>query len=227
MESAIAPELIPASILTLWAAGVAAGGAWVASRAIVGRGFDWLVGGTAAVLSASAGWAGAEWPAWIAAGACVAAVVVGGRRWPVAILLGGGAAASFVAASQLGSPLSAFTGSLALGGITAEMLLGHWFLVDPRLPRSALRALAAVGIGGTIFDAALGVTGLGGLALATVAGLGFLTAVLMVLVYLALRERGYAGVMAATGLSYLAVLTGLGAVAASRAAAIGVLPGLS
>jgi hypothetical protein len=38
----------------------------------------------------------------------------------------------------------------------------------------------------------------------------------MVMVYSALGERGYAGVMAATGLSYLAVLTSTGAVVLGR-----------
>ncbi|MDP2624135.1 MAG: hypothetical protein Q8Q29_10090, partial [Actinomycetota bacterium] len=39
---------------------------------------------------------------------------------------------------------------------------------------------------------------------------------LMVAVFFALRERAYSGVMAATGLSYLALLTSIGAVALAR-----------
>src|SRR5690606_12177971 len=51
--------------------------------------------------------------------------------------------------------VSAFTATLALGGVTGEMALGHWYLVDPRLPRGALRWLAIAGIGGLIAEAAL------------------------------------------------------------------------
>ena len=42
------------------------------------------------------------------------------------------------------------------------------------------------------------------------------SALLMVGVWLALAETGYSGVMAATGLSYLAVLTALGAAVLGR-----------
>jgi hypothetical protein len=39
----------------------------------------------------------------------------------------------------------------------------------------------------------------------------------MAAVFFALRERGYSGVMAATGLSYLAVLTSIGSAVLGRA----------
>ena len=45
------------------------------------------------------------------------------------------------------------------------------------------------------------------------AGMGIL---MMVGVWFSLKEKGYEGVMAATGLSYLAVLTTLGSVAMGR-----------
>lgn len=212
----------------MWAAGVAAGGAWVASQRIVGRGFDWLVAGTASVLAAAAAWAGGGPWAIVAAVSAMIAAVLGGRRIPVVASLIASAVTALLSAALIDSWLLAVTGSLTLGGITVEMLLGHWFLVDPRLPRSALRTLASLGALGAGTD--LAVSFLGGIEglvpVSATLSLGVVTLVLMVLVYLALRERGYSGVMAATGLSYLAVLTGAGAVAASRAALVGSFLGL-
>ena len=118
------------------------------------------------------------------------------------------------------------TATLALGGVTGEMMLGHWYLIDPRLPRGALRALAGVAIAGLAVDALMLMSaGLpaGG---ATVA-FWVLTAtsvVLMAAVIAALRYPAYAGVMAATGLSYLAVLTTLGGVFLGRVLVAGMGP---
>jgi Kef-type K+ transport system membrane component KefB len=106
------------------------------------------------------------------------------------------------------------------------MLLGHWYLIDPKLPRSALRTLAYAGILGLLAEAGLQLslsTGMGG------GGWGFwillaTSVVLMVAVIAALRYPAYSGVMAATGLSYLALLTTLGAVFVGRAMAAGLGP---
>jgi hypothetical protein len=129
-----------------------------------------------------------------------------------------------IASVEAGSPMTlAVTGAVALGAITTEMMLGHWYLVDPRMPRPVLRALALVGVAGIgvdmIFSAAGGAASWGDAQ--PVLGWGWLllgttSALLMVMVYSALGERGYAGVMAATGLSYLAVLTSTGAVVLGR-----------
>ncbi|MFP4554811.1 MAG: hypothetical protein ACLFRT_13250, partial [Actinomycetota bacterium] len=121
---------------------------------------------------------------------------------------------------------SGVTATLALGGVTGEMMLGHWYLVDPRLPRPALRNLAVAGIVGLVVEAALQV----GLGIEFTGGaLGFwvllvTSVVLMVAVIAALRYPAYSGVMAATGLSYLALLTTLGAVFVGRAIAAGLGP---
>jgi hypothetical protein len=106
------------------------------------------------------------------------------------------------------------------------MALGHWYLVDPRLPRSILRTLAAIGILGLVADAAvLVVAGLpaGG---ATIAFwvLMATSVALMVGVIASLRYPAYSGVMAATGLSYLAVLTTLGGMFLGRALVAGIGP---
>lgn len=207
----------------MWAGGIAAGGSWIAWQRIVNRGFDWLVAACAAALAAAAAWAGAGPWAIVAAILAVGALAAGGRAIPVTVALAGSAICALVAASQLDAVFFAVSGAVALGGVTVEMLLGHWFLVDPRLPRSALRKLALAGVAGVTADL-IGtfVRGIEGtIPIAATAALGVLTVLLMVLVYLALREQGYSGVMAATGLSYLGVLTGAGAVAASRAALAG------
>jgi hypothetical protein len=129
-------------------------------------------------------------------------------------------------ASLLGGWLPSMTAMIALGGVTGEMALGHWYLVDPRLPRSALTRLAIVGIAGLVAEAALqiwldiGVAG-GGI---TFWILLVTSIILMAAVIGALRYPAYSGVMAATGLSYLALLTTLGAVFVGRAVTAGLGP---
>ncbi len=133
------------------------------------------------------------------------------------------AAALVVAGAGEGRPVLVVTGALFLGAVTCEMLLGHWYLVDPRLPRSALRRLCVIGLGGALVDPVAVIlhgavpwragdtpSGLGWIALATT------SVALMTAVWLSLGERGYPAVMAATGLSYLAVLTTVGAVVLGR-----------
>lgn len=122
-------------------------------------------------------------------------------------------------------------GALFLGAVTDAMLLGHWYLVQPGLARGALLemvrwtgwiwipevALLLVptgmisAINGTIND------GYGGLlawfwiaCVATTIGL-------IITTRLALKERAYSAVMAATGLLYLAILTAFGIDLVARA----------
>jgi hypothetical protein len=132
-----------------------------------------------------------------------------------------------VAASE--TPLlAAISGAVFLGSVTTEMMLGHWYLVDPQLPRCALRRLALGGVAAALVDfgvlVAFGVfpwvgsdaaIGVGYIALAGA------TVVLMAAVVGALREDGYSGVMAATGLSYLALLTAIGTAVIGRMLASG------
>jgi hypothetical protein len=135
--------------------------------------------------------------------------------------------AYLVEAGAMGGWLPAIGAAVALGGVTGEMMLGHWYLVDPRLPRWALRSLALIGLGGLVLDAVVltffGSFPGGG---ATVAFWVLLVTslVLMAAVLGALRQPAYSGVMAATGLSYLAVLTTLGAVFMGRALVAGLGP---
>ena len=140
------------------------------------------------------------------------------RRWPwrapgaqaSAVLLVAAVAFALVAATD--SPvLPVVTGSVLAGGVTSEMLLGHWFLVDPWLPRWSLRVLTAGAALGLLADAGLvtvqlAVDGNAGDAFLGWAWLALtvMTALLIAGVWFCSTSRRYTGVMAATGLSYLA-----------------------
>jgi hypothetical protein len=219
-----AVDVTPAGVLAMWASGLGGGVAFVAHRRMVGRGYVWLGVGVTALFGVTAGAAGGSWPAYGGSACVLAANLVAARPVPVMALSGTGSALLLAAAIVSGlHPVLVVTGALALGAVTTEMMLGHWYLVDPRLPRPVLRLLAVVGAAGAAIDGIV-VAALGAVPWsrdATVMGVGFLalalaTTVLMALVYSSLGERGYAGVMAATGLSYLAVLTGTGAVVLGR-----------
>lgn len=223
-ESAFSPEVV----LAMWAAGVAGSGAAVAHWRIVGPGYLWLVAGTVALIG------GAAWyfdPGVVAAAAVLvgagAALVARNERMSTIAL--GSSSVLFLLGAAAGSPVPAITGTAALGGITGEMLLGHWFLVSPRMPRWPLRALALIGGAAVALDwlmhlvAGLPPAASAGPLIAT-AALAVTSLLLMAAVWFALGYPSYPGVMAATGLSYLAVLTSLGSVILVRALAAGVSP---
>jgi hypothetical protein len=140
------------------------------------------------------------------------------------------------AAAYVGGPyaLSAFrlvVGALFFGALTDAMLLGHWYLVQPGLARGPIKQMVALAaivwpfeiaaylwpvgmaqvLDGTIDD------GFDGLLGWTWVVCALTTIVLLVVTWLALRERYYSAVMAATGLLYLAILTGFGTDLIARA----------
>jgi len=112
-------------------------------------------------------------------------------------------------------------GTLFLGAVSDTMLLGHWYLVQPGMPRKLINEIVNAVIylwplevialllptgmisvlKGTIDDGWNGVLGWFWLASAIVTG------VLALVTRAALKERSYSAVMAATGLMYLAILT--------------------
>ena len=122
-------------------------------------------------------------------------------------------------------------GAAFLGAVSDAMLLGHWYLVQPGMPRKLLNQLTNVllvvwpievvvmllptgmisVLNGTIDDGWNGVLGWFWLACAS------LTGVLAWFTRAALRERSYSAVMAATRLSYLAILMGFGTDLVARA----------
>jgi hypothetical protein len=122
-------------------------------------------------------------------------------------------------------------GALFLGSVSDAMLLGHWYLVQPGLPRAPLlelvRATAIMWpfellvmvwppgmvavLTGEVDDGYQGLLGWFWLACSVT------TIVLVGVTRAALRERQYSAVMAATGLLYLAILTAFGMDLVARA----------
>lgn len=133
------------------------------------------------------------------------------------------------------SLLRTVAGAAFLGAVTDAMLLGHWYLVQPGLPRRHLLELVrALGVvwplevvslllpvgmfsvwSGAVDDGWGGTLGWfwGACAISTL--------VLVFVTRAALRERYYSAVMAATGLLYLAILTAFGTDLVARAVLAG------
>ena len=127
--------------------------------------------------------------------------------------------------------LRVIVGAAFLGAITDLMLLGHWYLVQPGMTRKLLNELTNAVLviwplevlvmilptgmisilNGSIDDGWNGILGYFWL------GCAALTGVLAFLTRAALKERSYSAVMAATGLSYLAILTAFGTDLVARA----------
>ena len=129
------------------------------------------------------------------------------------------------------SVLRVLAGAAFLGAVTDAMLLGHWYLVQPGLPRRHLNELVrALGIVWPIEVVAL-LLPIGMVSVWTGsvddgwngtlgwfwAACAITTIVLVFVTRAALRERSYSAVMAATGLLYLAILTAFGTDLVARA----------
>jgi hypothetical protein len=131
--------------------------------------------------------------------------------------------------------LRTLVGAAFLGCVTDAMLLGHWYLVQPGLPRRLLNEL--VTLLGYIWPVEVAVLLLPTGMLSVWSGavddgwngtLGWFwgacaitTIVLVVVTRAALKERQYSAVMAATGLLYLAILTAFGTDLVARAVLAG------
>ncbi len=143
---------------------------------------------------------------------------------PIAGLVAVAGAASFAGGDYPLSLARLEVGALFLGAVTDAMLLGHWYLVQPGLSRDPVKQLVKIVavlwpfeltvwliptgmvsvLNGTIDDGYDGLIGwMWVVASATTMGL-------VVATWYALKERAYSAVMAATGLLYLAILTGFG-----------------
>jgi hypothetical protein len=145
----------------------------------------------------------------------------------------------FAGAAAGGNPVLAIARTLAgaafLGAVSDAMLLGHWYLVQPGLPRKHITelvtwlvrvwpievALFLIPTGmisvftGSVDDGWNGMLGWMWLACAVLTiGLCFVTKA-------ALKEKEYSAVMAATGLLYLAILTAFGTDLVARAVLAG------
>jgi hypothetical protein len=115
-------------------------------------------------------------------------------------------------------------GAAFIGAISDAMLLGHWYLTQPGLPRRLLNEMVAAlkwlwpaqvfvmllptgmiaVLTGSVDDGWGGMLGWMWLMCAIT------TIILILVTEAALKERAYSAVMAATGLLYLAILTGFG-----------------
>ena len=143
---------------------------------------------------------------------------------PIAGMVAVAGAAAFVGGGYPLGLARLAIGAVFLGAVFDAMLLGHWYLVQPGLARDPIKELVvAVAVlwplelvaylvptgmvsvlNGSIDD------GYGGLigwmwVVASLTTIGLVGAT-----WLALKERAYSAVMAATGLLYLAILTGFG-----------------
>lgn len=158
---------------------------------------------------------------------------------PVALGIAGLVAAALDAASGTGDSVVAvlrtLVGAAFLGAVTDAMLLGHWYLVQPGLPRRLLNELVTLlawiwplevlvlllptGMvsvwSGAVDDGWNGTLGWFWAACAVT------TIVLVLVTRAALTERQYSAVMAATGLLYLAILTAFGTDLVARAVLAG------
>ncbi len=133
--------------------------------------------------------------------------------------------------NEVTAVIRTLVGAAFLGGISDAMLLGHWYLVQPGLPRRLLNELVQAvlwiwpievlamllptgmisALNGTVDDQWNGTLSWFWLACAITTG------VLLFVTKAALKERSYSAVMAATGLLYLAILTAFGTDLVARA----------
>ncbi|HDL42336.1 MAG TPA: hypothetical protein ENG98_04915, partial [Actinobacteria bacterium] len=202
-------EFTPVAVLAILAGGMALGSSVVAYWRIVGSGFVWLGAVTVALLGATTGIAGGGAVAIGASVAAAAAVFFGKDQLKASALFGVATVGFLIVATSNGTAVAAVTGSLFLGGIVSEMLLGHWYLVDPQLPRWALQRLALIGGAGLVADTLFVAIAAGDFMADPFLGYAFIaltamTVLLVLGVWFSLKEPNYTGVMAATGLSYLA-----------------------
>jgi hypothetical protein len=157
--------------------------------------------------------------------------LIGAAVGLVALVAAGVGAASGGAGSTSLSIARVVAGAAFLGAISDAMLLGHWYLVQPGLPRRHLSELVRLLMlvwpievvllllptgmvsvfTGSIDDGWKGMLGWMWVACAIT------TLVLTFVTRAALKERQYSAVMAATGLLYLAILTGFGTDLVARA----------
>ena len=247
-------RLDAATVLLQWSVG-GLGFLWVTGRGRqVGLGYGWLLRGVYGLMATGALTVGLgtgpvpvrEVATGIAATAAFAALVVavvrrseGVDRFPLGLDLVApavGTVALVAAGLDAGGPpalavVRTLIGAAFLGAVSDAMLLGHWYLVQPGLPRGPLLELVRWAgrlwpfelavllwptgmvsvLAGTVDDGYGGLLGWFWLA-CTVASIALVAATRAVL-----RERQYSAVMSATGLLYLAILTAFGMDLVARA----------
>lgn len=239
-------KLDAATVLLQWSTGGLFFLWFTTRRHEIGRGYGWLIRITYLVIAAGAVAAGIATEVLpvreVSAGAVALVSLATVMRMDVridivapAIGLVGVVAGALDAAGGAGdtavSLLRAVIGTFFLGAVSDAMLLGHWYLVQPGLPRKILNELVVTVrwllplqvtamllptgmfsvFGGSVDDGWGGTLGWFWLACAVT------TAVLIEVTVKALKEPSYSAVMAATGLMYLAILTAFGTDLVARA----------
>lgn len=239
-------RLDAATVLLQWATGGLLFLWFTTRKHEISAGYGWLIRLSFLVLAAGGAAAGiANDFVPVRDGAAIGVAVVAlatikrtNPRWDLAAPLIGAiglVAAAVDAASGTGDTivnlLRVFVGMVFLGAVSDAMLLGHWYLVQPGMPRSILNELVTAlrfilpfevlvmllptgmlsVLSGSVDDGWNGTLGWFWVACAIT------TAVLIEVTRAALRERSYSAVMAATGLLYLAILTAFGTDLVARA----------
>ena len=239
-------ELDVATVLLQWSTGGLLFLWFTTRKHEISAGYGWLLRGTFCILAAGAAAAGIATDFVpvrdiAAIGVAVVAIVTVRRKNVTLDLLGpaigavGLIAAAVHATDGAGNIstniLRVLVGTVFLGAISDAMLLGHWYLVQPGMPRSilnelvnALRWILPIEVivmllptgmfsvlSGAVDDGWNGTLGWFWVACAVT------TAVLIEVTRAALKERSYSAVMAATGLLYLAILTAFGTDLVARA----------
>jgi hypothetical protein len=129
------------------------------------------------------------------------------------------------------------TGAAFMGAVVDGLLLGHWYLVDRRLPRDHIQRLATVlliavaieaaavaisGFGEADLPAGFNLfLGIGGVVTWVALGMVLATALVAVLIVVSLRGTQSRAVQAATGFFYLAVITAFAAETAAKVRLLG------
>ncbi len=244
-----------ATVLLQWSTGGLFFLWFTTRRHMVGAGYGWLLRGVYLLMAAGAFACGAAFgvqpvrevsSVGVAVAALAALVMSIVRRRgefpsvfdlaaPTIGLIGLVAAGIGAGGNDLVAVIRTVVGAAFLGAVTDAMLLGHWYLVQPGLPRGLLNELVQVTqyvlpvevialllptgmlsvLSGTVSDGWNGTLGYFWVACAVT------TAVLCWVTKRALRERYYSAVMAATGLLYLAILTAFGTDLVARAVLAG------
>lgn len=201
----------PLHLAASWVAGTAGASAALAWVRVGRSGLRLLlltVTGAGAAGMALTG-AGAE-ALVVALGLLVVAVTV---RHPRRGIVGWLAAVGGGAVATGDSGLALVGDGLLLGSITAGLCLGHWFLVDPHLPRQPMRVLAWSGLAGLAVVAAITATseagsgGLGRVVVPVAVVTGLVSAVTLAAVPRSLAVPTYKAVQSATGLFYVSTMS--------------------
>jgi hypothetical protein len=133
--------------------------------------------------------------------------------------------------------LQVLIGAAFMGAVMDGLLLGHWYLVDRRLPRTHIQRLAILLVGAVVLETGMlavsgfeevrpaagfsTLLGIGSVATWVALGMAAATATIAVLIVATLRGTESRAVQAATGFFYIAVITAFAAEMAAKVRLLG------